>query len=350
MSSKRRTIADLQAEAILHWPTELLQLAGHKSTLPILLKTQDAFISLLKICDNHPKAWICGLEQSRLLSGSLFLKHLMVASDLGGEALNKLPPLSRYFPKGILKFEWQGQIQEYPFKKIQAKCSLSNSALGVDAQSLLIENKSDREITDIMQDVAMLLLFGSSAICDTLPEDIKEKCILGSLLGKCQELDRFAKENYLRVSRQVAGATSNDLGHLAQDYVLNHLQSLLPSNWKLHKDSSLPKVSHTQDQRETNRETNFDIVVQSPQNQYCGIEVSFQVTTNSVIERKARESSALLASAHNENHKICYVIDGVGNIEIRKSAINILLENSDFVSTMSPESIQKLAEFLIKNL
>ena len=148
------------------------------------------------------------------------------------------------------------------------------------------------------------------------------------------------------MSRQVAGATSNDLGHLAQDYVLNHLKDLLPSNWELLKDSSLPKVSHTQDQRETN----FDIVVRSPQNQYCGIEVSFQVTTNSVIERKARESSSLLASAHSENHKICYVIDGVGNIEIRKSAINILLENSDFISTMSPESIQKLAEFLIKNL
>ena len=346
MFSKQRTLADLQAEAILHWPTELLQRAGYKSTLPILLKTQDAFISLLKICDSHPEAWISGLEQSRLLSGSLFLKHLMVASDLGGEALNKLPPLSRYFSNGILQFEWQGQVQEYSFKKIQTKCSLSNSALGVDAQSLLIKEKSDQKVTAIMQDVAMLLLFGSSAVYDTLPGDIKEKCILGSLLGKCQELDNFAKENYLRVSRQVAGATSNDLGHLAQDYVLNHLKDLLPSNWELLKDSSLPKVSHTQDQRETN----FDIVVRSPQNQYCGIEVSFQVTTNSVIERKARESSSLLASAHSENHKICYVIDGVGNIEIRKSAINILLENSDFISTMSPESIQKLAEFLIKNL
>ncbi len=265
----------------------------------------------------------------------------MIASDLGGEALNKLPPLSQYYPDRVLKFYWKNQICEYQFQVIHKKCSLNNSSLKVDAKNLL----TGGELTAKMQDVAMLLLFGFSTVNDSLPLEIKDRCILGTFLGRSEELDRFAKENYIRVSRQVGGATANALGQFAQNYVVQYLRAFLPPDWIISRDSSLPNVSHTTE----GKGTNFDIVVKSPRGNYVGIEVSFQVTTNSVIERKARESESLMSSVHSAGHKICYVIDGAGNINIRKKATSILCENSDCTVAMSTEEIKYLANFLVES-
>ncbi|MBV5309807.1 hypothetical protein [Chromatium okenii] len=336
----KRTLAELRSKAVLHWPEDILHAAVELSVLPLLLKTQDSFISLLKVANRTPEAWREAIKHNTDLSGPIFLKHLMVITDIGGEALNKLPPLSNYCPNGIIKFSWNGKIWEYQFKEIQNKCSLANSALKVDSKRLL----AGGELTVKMIDVAMLLLFGSAGINDSLPMEIKERCIVGTLLGCSEELDRFVKKNYIRVNRQVGGATSNALGQLMQDYVVMHLKSSLPSDWIVQKDSYLPNVFHT---KEGNK-TNFDVVVKSPQEKYFGIEVSFQVTTNSVIERKARESASLMASVHAAGHKICYVIDGSGNINIRKNAVNIICEHSDCTVAISKEEIKHLAAYLIE--
>ncbi len=86
--------------------------------------------------------------------GNYFLKHLMVSSDLGGEALNKLPPLSNYFDDGVMEFLWNGEIWCYEFAEIQGKCALTNSALRVDSKGLL----KGRELTARMLDVIYLIL------------------------------------------------------------------------------------------------------------------------------------------------------------------------------------------------
>ena len=44
-------------------------------------------------------------------------------------------------------------------------------------------------------------------------------------------------------------------------------------------------------------------------------------------------------------HKICYVIDGAGNINVRKSAVGILCKNSDCTVAMSDSEIQHLASY-----
>lgn len=266
----------------------------------------------------------------------------MVLTDLGGEALNKLPPLKNYCPKGILTFSWRGKTFEYKFKAIHEKCSLANASLKVSGKNLL----ESPAFTSTMFDVAMLLLFGSSATNDSLPMEVKEKCSTGSLIGNPEELDRFVKQNYIRVSRQVGGATSNALGQFAQDYVVRHLQAALPADWKVLRDTTLSGVSHTNDAKETN----FDIVAKSPMGMQFGIEVSFQVTTNSVIERKARESENLMQRVNGAGHKICYVIDGAGNINIRQNAVGILCNNSDCTVAMSADEIQHLAEFMLETV
>ncbi len=282
------------------------------------------------------------LKHNTSLTGPRFLKHLMVLTDLGGEALNKLPPLSNYVPNGILQFDWAGEPYEYPFKAIQDKCSLANSALKVDSKKII----AGGEITDRMLDVAMLLLYGSLLTNDSLPPEIKKKCVIGSLMGKADELEKFVKENYIRVSRQVSGATSNELGQQVQNYVLARLKQELPKDWVVKRDSSLQGVAH----KAGGDQTNFDIVVTSPTGLCFGVEVSFQVTTNSVIERKSREAESMMASVHQAGHKICYVIDGAGNINIRANAVGTLCDYSDCTVAMSEAEIAHLAHFMIESV
>ncbi len=341
MSKYKRTLPELRSKAVLHWPEDILIAAGDVSILPLLLKTQDIFISILKIANQDPLSWKQIIKCNNTISGPLFLKHLMVMTDLGGEALNKLPPLSNYFPYGTLSFDWEGKNWIYSFQEIQNKCSLANSALRVDSKSIL----KGGSFTPRMEDVAMLLMFGSLGLNDSLPMEVKDRCIVGNFLGHPEELDKFAKENYIRVSRQVGGATSNALGQLAQNYVVEHLQEALPSDWTVSRDASLPNVFHSVE----GEGTNFDVVAKSPTHKYFGIEVSFQVTTNSVIERKARESEGLISSVHAAGHKICYVIDGAGNINIRQHAVGIICSHSDCTVALSGSEIKHLADFLIKN-
>ncbi|CAE6727606.1 hypothetical protein [Candidatus Nitrotoga fabula] len=340
MPKYNRTLSELKSNAVLHWPEKILCAAGNASVLPLLLKTQDAFISLLKVANKSPLAWSEAIKQSNAITGPVFLKHLMVMTDLGGEALNKLPPLSNYCPSGVLLFDWGGKKYEYKFKEIQNKCSLANSALRVDSKKLL----EGGDFTPRMLDVAMLLMFGSTASNDSLPMEVKDRCIIGTLIGHSDELDKFAKENYIRVSRQVGGATSNALGQLAQDYVVSCLKEMLPPNWIVSKDSSMPNVSHSAN----GNGTNFDVVAISPKGKYFGIEVSFQVTTNSVIERKARESESLMSSVHAAGHKICYVIDGAGNINIRQNAVGIICSHSDCTVAMSESEMKHMANYLLQ--
>lgn len=337
MGKYSRTLDELKTKAVLFWPTEILSREASASILPLLLKTQDKFISVLNLSDAAPDAWKRFVDVSEDIKGNIFLKHLMVLSDLGGEALNKIPPVSQYYAKGIMNYVWRERNYEYRFQVIQNDIGLANSNLRADGKQLL----KGYALEPKMEDVIMLLLHGASSIGDALPEDIKNKCIIGGLLGNTEEIEKFVKQSYIRISRQIAGATSNALGQLAQDYVIEILKSILPS-WIFERNGTLPGVSHTGGKTETS----FDVVAKSPKDKYFGIEVSFQFTTNSVIERKSGQAEARANMVHRAGHKICYVIDGAGNINIRESAVRNICNFSDCTVAFSSNEIGVLADFM----
>lgn len=338
MNKFKRTLEEITKEAVLHWPDEMLSDAGEEGVLPLLLKTQDTFLAILKVSTKDPLSWKTTVENNSEITGPLFLKHLMVLSDLGGEPLSKLPPLNKYLPNNSLNFEWNGRPYEYKLKKIGQDCSLKNNDLKVSSRQLI---KMQDKLNEKGEDVCMLLLYGSSLISDSLPSEVKDKCTLGQLIGNLEALDQFVKQRYLYVSRQVSGATANALGQRAQVYVADKLVKLLGKFWEVKVNGTLPGVFH----KEGGNGTNFDIVVRSPNNIYFGVEISFQVTTNSTIERKARESESNMKAVHSQGHKICYVIDGAGNIKIRKSAVQTLCDHSDCTVAMSDSEIEYLADY-----
>ncbi|GBF78632.1 hypothetical protein [Aphanothece sacrum] len=87
LSKYKRDIKQLQEVAVIWWPDELLKLSDRESIIPILLKSQDQFISILKLCHQSPEQVFEIIEAAKF-PANLFLKHLVVLADYGGELSN----------------------------------------------------------------------------------------------------------------------------------------------------------------------------------------------------------------------------------------------------------------------
>ena len=333
-----KTIEQLEQNACKYWPQEILESVEKFNIIPILLETQDKFLSILKSADANPTAWADALENSTL-KANVFLKHLSVITDIGGERLQRFSKdFSTLFPSGKLEFSWRGENFTYTFSTTTPHWT--NQRLYIDKDTLLLDCNMSNELKDVI----MLLLWGGLAINNpNIPDEIRQKCIVGNLIGKPTQLDEFVKQRYIYVSRITGGSTANYCGHVCEESCVSRLKSFLPSNYVIggHSISGI-----TQNNK---KETTFDIVVSNPQTKRsCAIEISFQVTTNSVIERKsllAKERQKLL---HKKGHKVAYIIDGSGNFQ-RKNAVSTILQFSDCSVNFSDAGIQELAKFIEGN-
>lgn len=332
----KRTIQDLQSNALNFWPETIAHMERSSSIIPELIETQDKFISLLNIADANPFAWKNVLSHSTQLSANLFLKHLMVLSDIGGEKLMRFKTeLPKIFQNNSLEFVWNGTNYTYKFKTLSGRKTWSNVYLKVDGNGLATK----QPLTEVIEDVINLILYGGLALSDNIPNEIEEKCTIGNLIGHKKELDAFVRQRYIWVSKITGGAKANTLGNLAQKYVVEYLQDKLPE-WDFNK-KQIPNISQNQ-----RTPLSYDIVARSPKDKYCAIEVSFQVTTNSTIERKAGQAQGRQRQLIDAGHKIAYVIDGAGNFE-RSSALRSIFEFSDCTVTFKDSELDKLSEFLI---
>src|SRR5699024_6227898 len=96
------------------------------NVIPLLLKTQDDFLSILKLNKKSPFQ-VFKLIESTEFAGNLFLKHLAILSDYGGEPLQRLGRAFKdIFPKNLkeeyfMEFLWKGKSYEYVFKSLPIK-------------------------------------------------------------------------------------------------------------------------------------------------------------------------------------------------------------------------------------
>jgi len=331
-----RRLNDLEAHALKFWPEKISELERNSSIIPRLIETQDKFISLLNIANSDPFAWKDVLNKTKDLTGNLFLKHLIVLSDIGGEKLMRYKKeLPSVFENNSMEFVWNGEKFTYQFQTLGGSRDWSNKNLCVDGVGL----SKEYALNPLSEDVCTLLLYGGGATAENLPNDIELRCTIGSLIGHKRELDTFVKQRYIWVSRITGGATANSLGNLAQKYVVDYLKDKLPK-WDF-SNKQIPKVSQ-------NKRTplKFDIVAKSPKGHYCAIEVSFQVTTNSTIERKAGQAQNRQNLLHKLGHKIAYIMDGAGNFQ-RQSAMQSICQFSDCIVTFKDSELDKLSKFLL---
>src|SRR5207244_1158089 len=151
------------------------------------------------------------------------------------------------------------------------------------------------------------------------------KCEISNYLGQPDKLKTFIKQRYIWVSRITSGAQANSLGQIAQETVREYLeQNLKIPNIKVVAGGRLTNVTHTDSQ--TGRPTSFDLVVTNGL-KYVAVEVSFQETTNSTVERKGGQARGRFEQVEAAGHKIAYVIDGSGNFQ-RASMLKNICDHS----------------------
>jgi len=337
--SYQRTFEELEEVASKFWPAELSELEAKLSVIPLLLETQDQFISVISVKTADLDRLFNILEASSL-PANLFLKHLAILADFGGEPLQRVSrEFEMLFPEGKLSYYWQGKPHSYTFRSLP-HLKFSNQSLHIDGRHLVEQHPLD----DLKRDAIALLLFGSAYSGED--QEVAEalaKCEIGDYLGKPDELTNFIKQRYIWVSRITGGAKANNLGQLAQKFVAEYIEdNLRLDNVEVRSSGRLPGVTHTDPL--TGRETSFDLVVTNSV-RYAAVEVSFQVTTNSTIERKAGQAKGRYEQIEKAGHRIAYVIDGAGNFQ-RETAMRTMLSHSHCSVAFSRSELNVLCNFL----
>lgn len=335
----QREFKEIELAASKFWPVEISESEATQSTIPLLLDSQQQFIHIIGI-DVSELDKLFTIIESSTLSANLFLKHLVILADFGGELLKRVSrEFPTLFPERKLSYQWRGTPQTYEFQALPSK-KFSNRNLQIEGKQLTTASDLD----NLKKDAIALLLFGSSySGNDHNALSMLSKCEIGEYIGKPDQLSLFMKQRYIWVSRIIGGAKANNLGQLAQQFALEYIEEKLAVlDIKIKQGGRIPSVSHTDPT--TGRDTAFDLVVTDGY-KYVAIEVSFQVTTNSTIERKSGQAKSRFQQIESAGHKIAYVVDGSGNFE-RKTALKTILAYSHCSVAFTRPELDILCQFL----
>lgn len=337
-----RTIKDLEQVGCKWWPKEVRDEAMKVSILQYLIDTQEKFISLLTLADCNKPEKLFGLLDASDFEYHLFLKHLALLTDVGSEPIQRFnASFNEIFPNKELVFKLGRKEYHYSFLSLPTKGKPNNEKMQIDTMENLQAKCKNKNLS---KDLIMLLIYGAAS---TTPRTraILYKCNAFEYLGQEDKIKQFVRENYIRVSRIIAGKTATDLGNVAQIYALEYLSERLGDNYNLVNNGTIPGVKLDDD-----KEATFDIVVDRKDDEgrikkYVGIEVSFQETSNSVAERKGREAQARFRNTNNKRCFVAYIIDGAGNFS-RPTAMNDMCNNSHCNVAYTPEEFEVLVEFI----
>jgi len=340
MPKYNRNIGELKKNAALWWPEELKEKNAKANVIPLLLQTQDKFLSILKLSDKDPFK-VFELIVSSGFPANHFLKHLAVLADYGGEKIQRLGnEFENIFPnedgKYYLEFNWNEEEYKYQFLEFPIK-GMGNPKFKIDGNGLVKEIDLDNKTKDL---IAIMLFAAASDVNEKAALDL---CEIGGLIGDPNTLEAYVRSRYLVVSRITGGATANSLGQLAQTEIVEYLTHNLEGDFEIIRNGYIDLKGYDKDVGMP-----FDIVV-NRNGKSIGIEVSFQVTTNSTIERKSGQAADRFKLMHDNGYKIEYVIDGAGNFQ-RSSAISTICQNSDCTVAYTVDEFEVLANWLKSEL
>ena len=341
-----RSIKELEKVGCKWWPKEVRDEAMKVSILQYLIDTQEKFISLLTLADVNKPEKLFGLLDASDFEYHLFLKHLALLTDVVSEPIQRInTTFKEIFPDRELTYKLGRKEYRYTFTTLPIKGKPNNEKMQIDTMENLQAACKNK---DLIKDLIMLLIYGAASTTSRT-RAILYKCNAFEYLGKEDNIKQYVRENYIRVSRIIAGKTATDLGNVAQVYALKYLSEHLGDNYNLVNNGTIPGVK-----LDDEKEATFDIVVDRKDDEgrikkYVGIEVSFQETSNSVSERKGREAQASFRNTNNKRSYVAYIIDGVGNFS-RPSAMNDMCNNSHCNVAYTPEEFELLIEFIEEKL
>lgn len=341
-----RTIKDLEKVGSKWWPKEVREEATKVSILQYLLDTQEKFISLLTLADKSKPSKLFSLLDASDFEYHLFLKHLILLTDVGSEPIQRFnSSFNEMFPQGKFIFSLGRKQHEYQFEQLPIKGNPSNKKMQIDTLDNL---RKQCKNVGLCKDIIMLLIYGAASITAST-RAVLYKCNAFEYLGQDELIKKYVRQNYIRVSGIIRGKLATDLGNVAQSYAASYLQKHLGNAYQVTSAGTIPGVKMDDD-----KDVTFDIVVDRKEDngrfkKYVGIEVSFQETSNSTIERKAREAQARFRNTQNKRCYVAYIIDGVGNFS-RTAAVTDLCNNSHCNVAYTPSEFDILIEFIKEKL
>lgn len=342
-----RSIDELEKMACNWWPIEVREEAQKMSILQYLLDTQEKFFSILKLADRNTPEKLFALLDASTIDYHLFLKHLILLTDLGAEQLQRINKVfNSLFPDRKIKYKVEDREDTYTFMVLPIRGALNNKRLKIDTLEHLQSSSYNK---NLCKDLIMMLIYGSISI-ERRVRYVLYKCTCSEYIGDDAKIEDYVRKNYIRVSKIIAGKISNDLGNKAQEYALNYLAQKLGKAYRLQSNGKLPDVS----ENDGKTWATFDILVdriddKSRYKKYVGVEVSFQETSNSVIERKATLAHNRFVQVVSKRCFVAYIIDGIGNFS-RRSAVRTLCDNSHCTVAYTPEEFDVLADFIQETL
>ncbi|MEA5513987.1 restriction endonuclease, partial [Nodularia sp. UHCC 0506] len=127
----QRNVEDLRQLASMFWPSELSKQEAELSVIPKLIETQDQFIAILSVSVSNLNGLFQIIESSSL-PANLFLKHLLVLADFGGEMIQRLnSQFESIFPSRRLDYLWDTKSYSYSFLVLPVSGQLNNNKLGI---------------------------------------------------------------------------------------------------------------------------------------------------------------------------------------------------------------------------
>lgn len=341
-----RTVKDLEQVGCKWWPREVRDEAMKVSILQYLLDTQEQFISLLTLADRNKPEKLFALLEASNFEFHLFLKHLILLTDVGSEPIQRFNTSFReIFPDGMLHYAIGKKQYTYQFVELPTKGKPDNKKMQIDVLGNLQKPCRNKQLS---KDLIMLLIYGAASTTARTAA-VLYKCNAYEYLGQVELIKKYVRQNYIRVSRIVGGKEASNLGNVAQSYAVGYLAEHLGDGYNVVSGGTIPGVKMDDD-----KDVTFDIVVDRKDDEgrykkYVGVEVSFQETSNSTIERKAREAQARFRNTQNKRCYVAYIIDGAGNFS-RTSAVTDLCNNSHCNVAYTPSEFDLLIEFIKEKL
>jgi len=328
-----RTAQELEQVAVRWWPQDLREEVSKNSPNLLLRRTFSQFKAFLQDAPDDPLSFASYVDACPMGSNML-LKHLMIFDDFAGEPVQRLQRnINNLFPN-----KSQGLTILWKMKSLQLNIDgllrnrrrLNNSSLKLDGSSLA----QPSEHSSLTTALATVLSYGAFANRAEVSE-VLNRCNAANWFGMREELDSHLEQRYLDINRSVKGANSNSLGQILQRRVRLAIESRYQEF-----DEILPNGTV-----EINgRKVTSDILIRKG-NKAVAIEVAFQETTNSVIERKGTDAPTRKELLNSKNIASVYVLDGDGNFQ-RQSALRKLCENSDCTVAFSDQEFDLLVEFI----
>ncbi|MFR8481294.1 MAG: hypothetical protein ACLVCI_05690 [Varibaculum timonense] len=338
-----RSIDELELQACKWWPAELREVEQNLSVLPLLLDTQEQFISILKLANKENPYSVFNLIRDADFAVTLFLKHLIVLTDFGSEPLQRINKnFKALFPNGVFRFDTGNDVHEYSFQSLPVRGTLNNTKMRIDTKEHILAGGAD---SGMYNDLVMLLIYGAAAT-SPMVRGVLYKCTQYRYLGNPTQIEDFVRKNYIRVSKIMAGSTATTLGNVAQQYVVEYLRNNLGDNYSIRSNGTVPGVT----QNDGVTLTTFDAVVDrkddnSRHKKYVAVEITFQETTNSTIERKGGQARNRFEAITSSRNYIAYIVDGAGNFA-RRSAISVICNNSHCTVAFTKDEFDLLVEFI----